>query len=313
MRELGAAGDLSLVLGAGLALQGLAVIAWWALIWTVPGSGAWFVPPAWDPWPLGGFWLADFMALAMPSVVSALALVARLPGAQRWLWLTSGCWFYATLLCLEAALRLPGGWLGTALMATATGFTLGVAGTVKAGESRLFRVVPSRRGRLLTAAQTLAQIAFCWGLILGAWPLAIVEVQRRLPEAAGWLWLPRSGAMTGAGWALFAAGGALGLVSAFYMIRVGRGTPLPTACAGGLVIAGPYRVVRNPMAIAGIAQGIGVGLVLHSLPVVVYAVAGAMLWQFCLRPVEERDLLARHGASYEAYRRKVRCWWPALR
>jgi protein-S-isoprenylcysteine O-methyltransferase Ste14 len=40
--------------------------------------------------------------------------------------------------------------------------------------------------------------------------------------------------------------------------------------------------------------------------------AGVLVWQFVLRPVEERDLAARFGAAYEAYRRAVRCWWPRL-
>jgi protein-S-isoprenylcysteine O-methyltransferase Ste14 len=45
-----------------------------------------------------------------------------------------------------------------------------------------------------------------------------------------------------------------------------------------LVVAGPYRWVRNPMALASIAQGVAVGLILSSWLVVVYAVAGALLW-----------------------------------
>ena len=286
------------------------MIAWWVLLWQVPGSRDWFVPREWDPSPLMGFWLADLLALAAPSLVAAAGLVLVWPGTLRLLWVTAGCWLYALLICLEAALRLPGGWLGTALMATAAGFTLGVAGTLDGGRVSLFRCVDSWRHWLWSAGQTLAQILYCWALVLGAWPLAIVEVQRRVADNVGWLWLPAW--LFPAGWTLFAFGGMVGLVSAGYMVRVGRGTPLPTACAGNLVAAGPYRVVRNPMAIGGISQAIGVGLVLGSLPVVAYGLAGALLWHFWIRPMEERDLLMRHGEAYARYRQRVGLWLPRL-
>lgn len=44
----------------------------------------------------------------------------------------------------------------------------------------------------------------------------------------------------------------LGLYSALVMVRVGKGTPLPLDQTQELVIKGPYRFVRNPMAVAGI-------------------------------------------------------------
>jgi protein-S-isoprenylcysteine O-methyltransferase Ste14 len=50
--------------------------------------------------------------------------------------------------------------------------------------------------------------------------------------------------------------------------------------------------------------------VLASVPVVIYALTGAAVWQFWVRPMEERDLLARHGEPYARYRRQVSCWWP---
>ena len=112
------------------------------------------------------------------------------------------------------------------------------------------------------------------------------------------------------GVAVFVLASALGVWSAITMSTLGEGTPLPMATAKRLVVAGPYRWVRNPMAIAGIVQGVAVGLILSSWLVVVYALAGSLLWNYAVRPHEEADLVGRFGDSYREYRGRVRCWLP---
>jgi len=92
----------------------------------------------------------------------------------------------------------------------------------------------------------------------------------------------------------------------------GDGTPLPTATAPRLVIAGPYRYVRNPMALAGIAQGVAVGFYLGSYGVIAYSLLGAIFWHTAVRPVEEHDLVERFDESYVQYRKSVRLWFPRL-
>lgn len=103
--------------------------------------------------------------------------------------------------------------------------------------------------------------------------------------------------------ALAAAAGSV--CSAFLVLR-GR---IPTEW----VIAGPYRYVRNPMAISGIVQGAAVGLIMGSWLVVVYAVLGSAVWNWVVRPHEEADLAARFGDEFTRYRQRVRCWVPRLR
>jgi protein-S-isoprenylcysteine O-methyltransferase Ste14 len=96
------------------------------------------------------------------------------------------------------------------------------------------------------------------------------------------------------------------------MSSKGRGTPLPSAMPNHLVIAGPYRWVRNPMAVAGIAQGIGVGLILGSWLVVAYAMIGSLVWNYAVRPLEEADLENRFGPEFRRYRSSVSCWLPRV-
>lgn len=112
------------------------------------------------------------------------------------------------------------------------------------------------------------------------------------------------------GWCLFALFSGLGIASGYTMSWWGQGTPLPLDCPNELVVKGPYRFVRNPMAIAGIGQGICVGLILGSYAVIVYALLGAFLWHLFVRPVEEADLEERFGAAYRTYRLQTKCWIP---
>lgn len=57
---------------------------------------------------------------------------------------------------------------------------------------------------------------------------------------------------------------------------------------------------------------VGVGLMLGSWLVVLYALAGSLLWNWVLRPLEETDLETRFGAEFAAYRDRVACLVPRV-
>ena len=126
----------------------------------------------------------------------------------------------------------------------------------------------------------------------------------------GSLGLPTFSVQPTLGMYLFLIFSLLGFWSGATMSILGQGTPLPTDCPNKLVIKGPYRFVRNPMAIAGISQGISVGLYFGSYVIIFYALLGAVLWHYLVRPAEEEDLEKRFGAEYLAYKSKVKCWLP---
>jgi protein-S-isoprenylcysteine O-methyltransferase Ste14 len=176
----------------------------------------------------------------------------------------------------------------------------------KAGASTWFRVArPDSRTRLAT--KTAAQIVVVWGFALGVLPLVAVHVESRLGIAHC-----RTRARTRAGIAAFAAGSALGLHAAWVMVDQGRGTPVPFDAARDLVIAGPYRVLRNPMAVGATLQSTGVGLLWGSPLASTIAPAGAVVWNQFIRPAEEDFLAERFGDDYQHYRESVRCWVPIL-
>ena len=97
------------------------------------------------------------------------------------------------------------------------------------------------------------------------------------------------------------------------MTIAGGGTPLPVDAPQRLVCAGPYAYVRNPMAIAGLGQGASVAVLLQSPEVAAYVVVGMLVWNFFVRPEEERYMSHIFGAEFEHYRRAVKCWVPRFR
>jgi protein-S-isoprenylcysteine O-methyltransferase Ste14 len=155
---------------------------------------------------------------------------------------------------------------------------------------------------------TAVQIIVFWGLFLGVIPIVIRAFERRWSLSWGF----PSGVVV-LGGCMFVLASALGIWAAVVMSTRGAGTPLPSAAATHFVVGGPYRFVRNPMAVAGIVQGAAVGMMLSSWLVILYAVCGSLIWNYAVRPHEERDLEARFGDAFRSYRTDVRCWCPRLR
>ena len=155
---------------------------------------------------------------------------------------------------------------------------------------------------------TAVQVAIFWGVLLGVVPLVISAFEQRWQLSVRFLL-----SVGVAGCVVFALASALGIWAAVVMSTRGAGTPLPSDTATRFVGGGPYRFVRNPMALAGITQGAAVGSMVSSWLVVIYAVCGSLVWNFIVRPHEERDLEARFGDAFHRYREQVRCWWPRLR
>ena len=73
-----------------------------------------------------------------------------------------------------------------------------------------------------------------------------------------------------------------------------------------------YLYVRNPMAIAGMGQGLAISVFFGSIHLVVYTLIGGLLWHFVVRPIEEKNMTERFGLDYENYSKKVNLWIPKL-
>lgn len=284
--------------------QAVAGAAWWVGVFTVPA-----IREA----TLGGIDPVLMAALDVPLFVVASLLAAF---GLRWaVWVVVPWTALVTLgMVAYATLTTEAGW-GTVLMACATAAGVWAGCLVLLGRFPAevvlrgpfgFRVAaPAPTGSHVRT--TGAQLVFFWGTFLALIPLALLVLEQR--------WQLHAEAPLGvrvAGFALLVAASGLGLWSAWSMSTRGQGTPLPSRTAQRLVVAGPYRFVRNPMALAGIAQGAAIGLMMSSWIVVLYALAGSVVWNTFVRPAEEADLEARFGEEFAAYRAAVPVWVPRV-
>jgi protein-S-isoprenylcysteine O-methyltransferase Ste14 len=169
---------------------------------------------------------------------------------------------------------------------------------------KLFRVA-NEAGPTRNVIATAVQVVIVWGIALGLLPALTVIAEDRI-GLERWSWPGRFAIAA----VLFVAGSAVGVWSAWVMAVRGRGTPIPFDAARELVIAGPYRVVRNPMALSAIVQMLGVAAAWGSLGCVGLAIAGAVVWHVVIRPPEEHFLADRFGEAYDHYRTTVPLWIP---
>ena len=93
-------------------------------------------------------------------------------------------------------------------------------------------------------------------------------------------------------------------------IARGRGTPAIFDPPRQFTAAGPYKFVRNPMYIGGLAMLAGFGLFQRSLAILLFAVAMCVLFHLFVLFVEEPGLERRFGESYLTYKRSVNRWMP---
>lgn len=153
-------------------------------------------------------------------------------------------------------------------------------------------------------AKTLFQTSVFWGVFLYLIPISLLRLEQHLGVSS--YDHPLVDMLAVLGFGISSLGG---LSSGVTMAIAGRGTPLPVDTASRLVVVGPYRYIRNPMAFFGLAQGVFVGVYLGSYFVFPYVFFGGWIWNRYVRPVEEAELAARFGSAYETYRDRVPCWW----
>jgi protein-S-isoprenylcysteine O-methyltransferase Ste14 len=113
-----------------------------------------------------------------------------------------------------------------------------------------------------------------------------------------------------AGLTLIAAGLVLWVWTVRLLARIGKGTLAPWDPTRRLVVAGPYRYVRNPMISAVLCVLLGEAVMFGSPALLIwFAAFFAINWVGFL-VYEEPGLVRRFGGEYREFRRNVPRWLP---
>ncbi|MFZ4508160.1 MAG: methyltransferase family protein [Fimbriimonas sp.] len=223
----------------------------------------------------------------------SLVTVAVLVGAGCSLWLA----VTEPESVLGFFLMMPAATLAVAMEVTRRGIP------ILWGPFRFKKSEPESEKRL--RQKVLVQTAVMWGVFLAGIPAALVQIEARL----GWQILSGDPDWLRLAWVVPMLGlGAFATRASRHMVALGEGTPLPTQGTRKLVIGGIYGHIRNPMALGSIGQCVCIGLILPSALTVSYTICGAILWDFCVRPLEEAYLESEFGDAYVRYRNAVPCW-----
>jgi protein-S-isoprenylcysteine O-methyltransferase Ste14 len=146
---------------------------------------------------------------------------------------------------------------------------------------------------------------------------AIVLLPGMVTIVVPWLILAGEGADFGwwslLGVPLIGAGLGLWLWTVVLFARIGKGTLAPWDPTKRLVVAGPYRHVRNPMITAVLFVLLGEAALFGSTGVLIWAAVFVVVNHTWFLVYEEPSLVDRFGEEYERYRRAVPRWLPRPR
>jgi len=114
------------------------------------------------------------------------------------------------------------------------------------------------------------------------------------------------------GLVLAVAGLMLAMWTARLFLTLGRGTPAPWAPPRKLVVAGPYRHVRNPMITGVLLMLAAESLLFGSWPIVGWMLVFFLVHGVYLARMEEPGLERRFGEDYRRYKANVPRWIPRV-
>jgi protein-S-isoprenylcysteine O-methyltransferase Ste14 len=140
--------------------------------------------------------------------------------------------------------------------------------------------------------------------------LVLVFLPSRLLSLVGIVQPKFTGLPQVAGMVAAAVGAVLALWCVTSFVRVGHGTPAPFDPPRRLVVAGPYRIVRNPMYIGAGLTLAGAALFYASFEILAYLCLLFLASHLFVVFHEEPTLKRRFGGEYSAYCRAVGRWVP---
>lgn len=149
------------------------------------------------------------------------------------------------------------------------------------------------------------------GMTLVVIPLLLLNITN-----AGWFAYQTSSSGDLRFWfaaAFLGAGLFLAITSVRLLLSVGKGTPAPWDATSKLVVAGPYRYLRNPMITGALSILVAEALYFGSWMIFAWSIFFLFFNLIYLPAVEEKKLEDRHGKKYRDYQENVPRWFPRQR
>lgn len=107
--------------------------------------------------------------------------------------------------------------------------------------------------------------------------------------------------------------GLLGLWANHSQFTIGRGTPVPLMATQELIVEPPYTYSRNPMALGAIGMYLGIALLFQSIGAVILVLLFAAVLLTYIKRGEEKEMQARFGPEYLAYKQRTPFLIPRTR
>jgi protein-S-isoprenylcysteine O-methyltransferase Ste14 len=108
-----------------------------------------------------------------------------------------------------------------------------------------------------------------------------------------------------AGIAMIAMGLGFAWWSIYVQLTIGKGTPVPVIPTKKLVVHAPFTYCRNPMTLGTIVAYLGLCVCIGSISAIMIVLILATLLLLYVKLLEEKELEARFGAEYLAYKRRT--------
>jgi protein-S-isoprenylcysteine O-methyltransferase Ste14 len=136
---------------------------------------------------------------------------------------------------------------------------------------------------------------------------AAIDQRLHLPKISAGAANPVTGVI------LIIGGISLAWWSIYAQITLGRGTPLPVVPTQKLIVKAPFTYCRNPMTLGTFIAYSGIGVWIASLSAVGIVLIFTSLLLLYIKFFEEKELAARFGAEYLAYKQSTPFILPRLR
>ena len=278
--------------GTAYLLQATLILLWWLGLSISEEFFQVFQFPQISSKAFNAFFIPDVVVITCLSLFRAHKPIKELE------YIILGGFAYGSLYCLNATILTNGGYISTTIMFLGLFYNIFLV-----YQKQIFR--ESKPNSIATnVLKTIIQIICVWTITLVFFPWIIVEafgIEKNPVHTQFVIAI-----------VLFIVSSSLGLYSAYNLVTKGDGTPLPADQTRKLVISGPYKFVRNPMAVAGMGQGLAVSIYFGSVHLLIYTLLGGLIWHIAVRPLEEKNMTRRFGKAYEEYKKEVRCWLPKI-